>query len=66
MRIEHIVDNETKARLSVLKESKGKVHPKKKKPKKRNREVLDERDLKELMGMNRQTYRRVNGAIRRK
>jgi len=29
-------------------------------------EKLSRRELEDLMGMNRQTYRRVNGAIRRK
>jgi hypothetical protein len=30
------------------------------------KEVLSQRDLDELMGKNRDTYKRVNGAVRRK
>lgn len=66
MRIEHIIDSETKARLGVLEDKRTKSHPKKKNVSKANQKPLSERELRELMGCNRQTYRRVNGAIRRK
>ncbi|MDN4525335.1 hypothetical protein [Fictibacillus fluitans] len=39
--------------------------PDKKKRKKKNK-GFSERDLKDLMGVNRDTYKRVNGAIRKK
>lgn len=35
-------------------------------PKKKPEEKLSEQDLKELMGMDRPTYKRVRGAIRNK
>ncbi|KGR74885.1 hypothetical protein [Ureibacillus sinduriensis] len=66
MRIEHIIDSETKARLRVSEVSKGKVHPRRNKPRKRNQKPLSERELKELMGVHRDTYTRRNGAVRRK
>ncbi|RHW38712.1 hypothetical protein D1B33_07515 [Lysinibacillus yapensis] len=66
MRIEHIVDSDTKARLGVSVKDKGNVHPKTNKPKKRKQERLSERDWLEIMGTNRDTYTRKNGAIRRK
>lgn len=66
MRIEHILDSDTKAKLGVLSQDKGKVHPKKKNVSRAKYERLSEQDIKELMGVNRQTYRRVNGKIRRK
>ncbi|MET3322401.1 UNVERIFIED_ORG: hypothetical protein ABIC97_005537 [Peribacillus simplex] len=33
---------------------------------KKEKEELNFKDVKELMGMNRDTYKRVNGAVRRK
>lgn len=66
MRIEHIIDSYTKDKLGVSEVDKGKVHPRRNEPRKRKQKPLSEREIKELMGCNRQTYRRVNGAIRRK
>lgn len=66
MRIEHIIDNEIKVKLGYSDKGKGKVHSNNKKRNKRKSERLSERDLKELMGMNRDTYKRVNGKIKRK
>ncbi|MBD8028161.1 hypothetical protein H9636_16050 [Ureibacillus sp. Re31] len=66
MRIEHILDSDAKAKLGVLSQGKGKVHPEKKNVSRAKYERLSEQDIKELMGVNRQTYRRVNGKIRRK
>ena len=66
MRIEHILDSDTKAKLGVLSQDKGKVHPKKKNVSRAKYERLSEQDIKELMGVNRDTYKRVNGKIRRK
>lgn len=66
MRIEHIIDNDTKVKLGVSNKDNGNVHPRRNKPRKRNKERLNERDWKEIMGINRDTYKRKNGAIRRK
>ncbi|MBW9219277.1 hypothetical protein K1I43_12120 [Anoxybacillus sp. ST70] len=38
----------------------------KKKPKKKRKEKLSRRELLDLMGVRRDTYKRVRGAIRRK
>lgn len=37
-----------------------------KQPMQKPKEVLSERDWQELMGTNRDTYKRVNGAVRRR
>jgi len=67
MRIEHIIDSDTKAKLGVSNESKGNVVTKRRKRKKRKQERLSERDIKELMGQYQPTYTRgKGGAIRRK
>lgn len=66
MRIGHILDSEIKAKLGVLGKGKGKVHPKKKKRNKGNKERLTRRDIEELMGTRRDTYKRVNGKVKRK
>lgn len=66
MRIEHIVDNVIKAKLGYSDEGKGNVHPKKKKRNKGNKERLTRRDIEELMGTRRDTYKRVNGKVKRK
>lgn len=66
MRIEHIIVNDTKARLGVSEVVKGKVHPRRNKPRKRNQKPLSEREIKELMGVHRDTYTRRNGAWRSK
>ena len=39
---------------------------KKKKPEKKKHETLTERDIKELMGINRPTYKRHKGAFRQR
>ena len=41
-------------------------HPKIESSHKQFKERLNERDLRELMGTDRQTYKRVNGKVRRK
>lgn len=66
MRIEHIIDSDTKVRLGVSEVDKGKVHPRRNKARKRNQKPLNERELKELMGVHRDTYTRKNGAWRAK
>lgn len=66
MKIEHIIDSDTKAKLGVLNKGKGKSHSNGKKRNKRYSERLNERDIKELMGQYQPTYKRKNGAIRRK
>jgi hypothetical protein len=52
---EHLSDKDIKKLKSI-----------KKKPKKKRKEKLSRRELIDLMGMNRPTYKRVRGAIRRK
>jgi hypothetical protein len=66
MRIEQHLDDTTKRKLGVTSKDNGNVHPRRNKPRKRNKERLNERDWKEIMGINRDTYKRKNGAIRRK
>ncbi len=66
MRIEQLIDSDTKAKLGVSSESKGKHQPSKKKRKKRYSESLSERDIKELMGQYQPTYKRKNGAYRQR
>ncbi|MFD4815093.1 hypothetical protein [Peribacillus butanolivorans] len=41
-------------------------HQSKPESKPKRKEELNFKDVKELMGMNRDTYKRVNGAVRRK
>ncbi|WP_169917346.1 hypothetical protein [Alkalihalobacterium alkalinitrilicum] len=52
MRIEDRLDKNTKSKLDKMKNNK--------------KERLTERDIKSLMGMNRDRYERRGGAIRRK
>jgi|GEM_PF-6097331 len=66
MKIEHIIDSDTKARLGVSEGERTKSHPKKKNVSRSNQKPLSEREIKELMGVHRDTYKRRNGAIRRK
>jgi uncharacterized membrane protein len=56
---EHISDKDVKKLKSIKKIQK-------KKPKKKRKEKLSRRDLIDLMGVRRDTYKRVRGAIRRK
>jgi hypothetical protein len=60
---EHLSDKDVKKLKSIKKKQKKKP---KKKPKKKRKEKLSRRDLIDLMGMNRPTYKRVRGAIMRK
>lgn len=66
MRIELILDSDAKAKLGVSSYGERNVHPKKKNVSRAKYERLSEQDIKELMGVNRDTYKRVNGKIRRK
>ncbi|BDH62321.1 hypothetical protein MTP04_24510 [Lysinibacillus sp. PLM2] len=66
MKIYDHLDSNTKVKLGYSDKGKGKVHSDDKTRNKHNSERLSERDLKELMGTNRQTYRRVNGKIKSK
>ena len=63
MRIEERIPAEIKKRLGYNNDSQRKE--KHKKRPKRN-EQLSRQDIEELMGVNRPTYKRVRGAIRRK
>lgn len=60
MRIEHFVSDEVKKKLGY----KSKRN-KKRKPK-RYKEKLTQRDIEDLMGINRDIYVRKGGALRRK
>lgn len=53
-------------RHSQRNEKEIKTKPAKAKPPKRSQEQLSTKDIEELMGTHRSTYKRVNGAIRRK
>lgn len=66
MRIEERLDEHTKRKLGVSNQRKGKHHTQSKKRNKRNSERLTRYEIEELMGTRRQTYRRVNGKIKRK
>ncbi|MEK4495109.1 hypothetical protein [Ureibacillus sp. FSL W8-0352] len=59
MRIEERIPAEIKKRLGYNNDSRLKKKHKK-------REWLTRQDIEELMGVNRPTYKRVRGAIRRK
>jgi hypothetical protein len=60
MEIEQLIDDKIKKRLNY------KAKPVKKRQQKRNKEKLSQRDIEELMGINRDIYVRKGGALRRK
>jgi hypothetical protein len=61
MKIEQLIDDEIKEQLSY------KAKPVKKRQQKRNKEKLSQRDIEDLMGINRDIYTRgKGGALRRK
>jgi hypothetical protein len=61
MKIEQLIDDEIKKQLSY------KTKPVKKRQQKRNKEKLSQRDIEDLMGINRDIYTRgKGGAMRRK
>ena len=66
MKICDLINDDTKRKLSVSNQGKGKHHTQSKKQNKRNSERLTRYEIEELMGTRRQTYRRVNGKIKRK
>ena len=76
MRIEHIIDEQTKRKLNYSEKPKRSSENRKKqsngknvkyiKQNHRKNEKLSERDIKELMGINRDIYKRVNGKVKRK
>ena len=55
MTIYERLDDETKRKLNV-------VH----RPVRKDKRMYSERELKELMGVNQDTYKRVNGRVKRK
>jgi len=55
MTIYERLDDETKRKLNA-------VH----RPQKKDKRKYSERDIKELMGVNRDTYKRSNGRVKRK
>lgn len=66
MRIEHIIDSDTKARLGVLEGKRIKSNPKKKNVSKGKQKPLSERELRELMDSNKRGFKRHRGAWRSK
>ncbi len=64
MKIHEHLDDKTKRKLGYSDKGKGKVHSNVKKRNRRNSERLTRYDIEELMGTNRQTYRRVNGKVK--
>jgi hypothetical protein len=61
MKIEQLIDDEIKKQLSY------KAQTVKKRQQKRNKEKLSQRDIEDLMGINRDIYTRgKGGALRRK
>jgi hypothetical protein len=60
MRIEHLVDDEVKKKLGY------KSKRNKKRKSKHYKEKLSQRDIEDLMGINRDIYVRRSGALRRK
>ena len=59
MRVYDLIDDETRCKLKAIK-------PAHRPHKKRQAKPLSAADLRELMGTNRQTYRKVNGKVKRK
>lgn len=66
MKIIDRLDGDTVRKLNDLKKSNRKGHVNNKTSNERNSERLTRREIEELMGTRRQTYRRVNGKIKRK
>jgi hypothetical protein len=68
MKLADLLSNDEKKQLNNVKSPKRKR--KKKPPSKqqsvKKEEKLSRKDIEELMGINRATYTRVNGAVRRK
>lgn len=60
------LQSELKAKGLLKNEDASKKRKRRKQPSERKREVLSASDLRELMGQNRDTYKRVNGAVRRR
>ena len=61
MKIEQLIDDEVKKQLNY------KAKPVKKRQQNRNKEILSQRDIEDLMGINRDIYTRgKGGALRRK
>lgn len=68
MKIADLLSKDEKSKLNNVKSPKRKRKkkpPSKQQPVKKE-EKLSRRDIEELMGINRSTYTRVNGAVRRK
>mgnify|MGYP001295989978 CR=1 FL=1 len=66
MKIYDLINDDTKRKLGVSNQGKGKHHTQSKKRNKRNSERLTRYEIEELMGTRRDTYKRVNGKIKRK
>lgn len=58
MRIYHLIDDETKRKLNAM--------PVKAPPKQKKQRKFSRYELQELMGVNRDTYKRKNGRVKRK
>ena len=66
MKIIDRLDDDTKRKLGVSNRGKGKHHTQSKNRNKRNSERLTRYEIEELMGTRRDTYKRVNGKVKRK
>jgi hypothetical protein len=66
MRLGDQLTKEQKQQLNKMVQSKPRKGKSPDKPKPKKKEDLSLRDIQELMGMNRDTYTRRNGAVRRK
>ena len=63
MRVEDRLDKGTRNKLNILRGTKNKE---KHKNPNNHQENLSERDIKDLMGINRATYKRCRGALRQR
>jgi hypothetical protein len=68
MKLADLLSKDEKKQLNNIKspKRKRKKRPPNNKPPVKSKEKLSRRDIEELMGIKRDTYTRVNGAVRRK
>lgn len=66
MRIHELLDEQKHSKLLRKYRSSIKHHPNANERSRSNSERLSDSELKELMGVNRDTYKRVNGKVKRK
>ena len=66
MKIYDLINDDTKRKLGVSTKSNRKGRVNNKTSNKRNSERLTRYEIEELMGIRRDTYKRVNGKVKRK